>query len=495
MYCDFKIYALNNSLFYVGYRYARYLKVWFSLGVFFVLAALIGVSMMLLWDLAGAFHFHGVSFGLENILASGLSISVTDAAVVIVSTFISVAFHEFGHAVASASEGLQIEYIAIFLAILFPGALIALNYDQLQTLPPFAALRIYCAGVWHNAVFCAVCALALFLLPLVLSPLYTHGEGPIVLGIPHTSPLSGYLSLHDVIVSVDGTNITNPDDWMKMMAKANSQIILGSPPLENSQSYKAIKEEKGYCVPNSWIEASKIIQEVNDNFSCPDDFVPFVQNSCINSSLSDGSNLREETEHKHCLIAKDVIKLKKCGNGWQIIGTDGNSCICSEQESCMTPVQIPGMTWVEVSYKSPYSPNCLQLTRNLSSKDSVNLNLESNPCDGTFVFIGDVVSVARSIQLSSYQPRWAWIIWSIHIPHILEKVLVCMLHMSAALGLINCLPVYFLDGESILETSICYITWLTRRQRHKVLSICLFGGTVLSIITFAKMLYSLIVLQ
>lgn len=107
----------------------------------------------------------------------------------------------------------------------------------------------------------------------------------------------------------------------------------------------------------------------------------------------------------------------------------------------MTPVQIPGMTWVEVSYKSPYSPNCLQLTRNLSSKDSVNLNLESNPCDGTFVFIGDVVSVARSIQLSSYQPRWAWIIWSIHIPHILEKVLVCMLHMSAALGLINCLPV------------------------------------------------------
>lgn len=151
-----------------------------------------------------------------------------------------------------------------------------------------------------------------------------------VLGIPHTSPLSGYLSLHDVIVSVDGTNITNPDDWMKMMTKANSQIILGSPPLENSQSYKAIKEEKGYCVPNSWIEASKIIQEVNDNFSCPDEFVPFVQNSCINSSLSDASNLREETEHKHCLIAKDVIKLKKCGNGWQMIGTDGNSCICSE---------------------------------------------------------------------------------------------------------------------------------------------------------------------
>lgn len=28
------------------------------------------IFQMLLWDLAGAFHFHGVSFGLENILVS-----------------------------------------------------------------------------------------------------------------------------------------------------------------------------------------------------------------------------------------------------------------------------------------------------------------------------------------------------------------------------------------------------------------------------------------
>lgn len=51
-----------------------------------------------------------------------------------------------------SSEGIQMEYIAIFLAVLFPGALVALNYDLLQAKPRSTALRIYCAGVWHNAV-------------------------------------------------------------------------------------------------------------------------------------------------------------------------------------------------------------------------------------------------------------------------------------------------------------------------------------------------------
>ncbi|KAI3965939.1 hypothetical protein MKX01_010896 [Papaver californicum] len=50
------------------------------------------------------------------------------------------------------SEGVHIEYIAIFLATLFPGALVAFNYETLQSVPQFAVLRIYCAGIWHNAV-------------------------------------------------------------------------------------------------------------------------------------------------------------------------------------------------------------------------------------------------------------------------------------------------------------------------------------------------------
>lgn len=50
------------------------------------------------------------------------------------------------------SEGVRIEYIALFLAILLPGALVAISHELLQNIPRFAEIRIYCAGVWHNAV-------------------------------------------------------------------------------------------------------------------------------------------------------------------------------------------------------------------------------------------------------------------------------------------------------------------------------------------------------
>ena len=55
----------------------------------------------------------------------------------------------------ASSEGIQIEYVAVFLAVLFPGALVAFNYELLQALPSFATLRIYCAGIWHNAAVSA----------------------------------------------------------------------------------------------------------------------------------------------------------------------------------------------------------------------------------------------------------------------------------------------------------------------------------------------------
>lgn len=52
-----------------------------------------------------------------------------------------------------SSEGIQTEYIAVFIAVLFPGALVAFNSELLQALPQLKTFRVYCAGIWHNAVF------------------------------------------------------------------------------------------------------------------------------------------------------------------------------------------------------------------------------------------------------------------------------------------------------------------------------------------------------
>ncbi|XP_038981277.1 membrane-bound transcription factor site-2 protease homolog isoform X2 [Phoenix dactylifera] len=45
-YCVFKVYNLNEHLFSFGFRYARFLWVWFTVGAAFSLMALLGVSVV-----------------------------------------------------------------------------------------------------------------------------------------------------------------------------------------------------------------------------------------------------------------------------------------------------------------------------------------------------------------------------------------------------------------------------------------------------------------
>ncbi|XP_062216827.1 membrane-bound transcription factor site-2 protease homolog isoform X2 [Phragmites australis] len=451
---------------------------------------------MLLWESIGVFYFRSGSLiaWLQNLLTSGLSLSIMDTTITIISTILSIAFHEFGHAIAAASEGVQIEYVAIFVALLFPGALVALNYDLLQNLHLFSMLRIYCAGIWHNVMLCAVCVLMTLLLPVVLYPLYVSGDGLMVVGIPQTSPLSEYLYAHDVILSVDGLKITTTDEWIKMLDQSTTEKNSGPEFLEGSQRYVATSSGKGYCVPNSWMDASKNLWQISDKLSCPDELIAFEKMICNGSVIftektGRGSD-QKEVEGKYCLIAKDVVKLRKCGNGWRRTVDDGSSCVCFQDEYCLVPVLTPGFSWIEVSYARPYSLGCLQKEGNLSSSHATNNNLGQSPCEGSFVYVGDLLSSARSVRLSPYRPRWALLLFIADIPYILGNGLSSLLHVSAALAVVNCLPVYFLDGEAILETGLCYVAWFTHRQQRKILKVCCFVWTVLSIITFSRILYS-----
>ncbi|KAF9587207.1 hypothetical protein IFM89_039566 [Coptis chinensis] len=444
---------------------------------------------------ATADHFHNfyrtILFGKifpSPLVDSGVT---TDAGYLLFSTLISVAVHEFGHAIAAASDGIHIEYFAIYIALLFPGALVAFNYDLLQTLPQFATLRIYCAGIWHNAVCCTACALALFLLPLLLYPFYMQLENPMVLDVTSTSPLSAYLSPGDVIVSVDGLIISNPQEWMEMMTKINEPPLQNSQNVSDSKGSKTVARIKGYCIPSAWMEDKEKSELENDHSPCPQGLTAFSSVPCFNLNGLDGGSSEDIDWHikksRQCLNATDVVQLKKCGNGWLENGTS-ESCACSQNEACVMPVLVPGFTWIEITYKRPYSSECLWLGRN-SSSVLESSNWEAPNCGGTFVFIGDVLSIVKSIQLTLYQPRWA-LISGVHLPNFVEKVLACTFHVSLTLALLNSLPVFLLDGESILEVAIGYIPFLTPRKRALALQICLLGGTLLSILACSRVFFN-----
>lgn len=395
---------------------------------------------------------------------------------------ISVTVHELGHVAAAASEGVPVEYVAIFLAGIFPGALVAFNNDLLQALPKLASLRVYCAGIWHNTAFCAVCGLAFFLMPFTLRPLYIHGENVMVLEISQSSPLSGYISRGDFILSVDGDKIRTPHQLLEKMVHVDAMFLQGI----NSN-------RKGYCVPNNWLEDSKAVTMLDGNFSCPDDYTAFIGFQCLNSNTSFEINFRHQDNYKkeikRCLSPRQVVKLSKCGEGWGGTGSRINLCSCSEEEYCMTPFLSPGISWLEISYSNPYSSECLQQKRNASSVD-LTLDHSSNPCGvGTFVYVGDKLMLANSIRLSAYQPRSMLYSWIMDVPATLENILACAYHVSAALAVLNSLPVFFLDGEYILESAICYITWFTPKKRRRAVQVFLTVGTILSALAFSRIIY------
>ncbi|GER51259.1 protease m50 membrane-bound transcription factorsite 2 protease [Striga asiatica] len=442
-YCDFKFSTFNEPLFRFGRRHSRSLRVWFSMGIGFSLAALFGVTVIMVCEFVrAAFVYTGNNslgdslslLGLSSLIA-GLNISLPSMGYLIVSSVICVIVHEFGHALAAASEGVPLEYIAVFWAVLFP-----------------------------------VCNLALLLLPFILSPFYVHGRNPMVLDVPSTSPLSGYLSPYDVIYSVDDIRIHTPQEWKQTI------ILLTQKARSSSYYYSGISNvRRGYCVPRFLSGVSIHLElEMNQTAICPSELVAFAPVIC--------GGAHEETKSIiYCLDAKDVVKLKKCGYYGNVrYPTNQIDChLCTEIESCLAPVQQLGQGWIEITYSSPQCKHETKTSLFSDEKHSIRSEGE-NGCLQSFVFIGDLISMAHSIHLTSYQPRFS-IYFGTHLPNLLEKFLTCSFHVSLLLALLNSLPVYFLDGECILEETLNYFRFLSSKMKQMILRLWLLLGTFISI--------------
>ncbi|XP_076895136.1 membrane-bound transcription factor site-2 protease homolog [Bidens hawaiensis] len=485
-YCDFKTSVFNEPLFHFGRKHYRWLRVWFSIGMGFSLTTLIGVTLIVLLEAAKALNLYNGLPWLNTILngsifgfyssAFNYSISVADIGYMCISTIISVSIHELGHALAATSEGIQIEYTALFLAVLFPGALVAFNYDSLQIIPRVSTLRIYCAGIWHNAALCVLCALALFLLPFILYPLYSNGESLMVLGVSADSALYGYLSPGYLITKLDDNRVHTTKEWMDTVTLLDKQML-------QTTNYK------GYCVPNLAIAESKIAEFVDNRFKCPSDLTLFTTISCIDSRTVNDIN-RNAIDNQlmmdsvYCFPANGMLGERKCGNGWNNIVKNDTDCLCTQDESCATPIHMPGVTWVEITFSKPYSSECAQ------TGDEIGSSYNESLCGGSFVFIGDIMSMSRSIWLTEYRPRW-WYGFA-YVPDLVEKLLVNSFHVSLMLALLNSLPVYYLDGESILEVALCCFGSLTPTIRDVVLRSSLAAGTFICCLLFLRSLLSVI---
>lgn len=140
----------------------------------------------------------------------------------------------------------------------------------------------------------------------------------------------------DVILSLDGVPIYDQHDWIVTTDLLGKQSATGFNITEYI-GWEAISERKGYCVPDATLEESKKIRLVDYESGCPDDFFEFVAVNCINTNISGDINNQEwqpdRRENRHCLNAKDIVKLNKCGHGWGGSPlTNKSSCMCYKVE-------------------------------------------------------------------------------------------------------------------------------------------------------------------
>ena len=130
-----------------------------------------------------------------------------------------------------------------------------------------------------------------------------------------------------------------------------------------------IDSRKGCCVPNALLEDSEKVQLADNQSVCPYDLTVFVTIYCLDLSKSEDvageDGHLERINNQLWLNTKDIVKLEKCGDGWGTVRTNGSSCMCSQDESCLSPIQLPSLIWVEITYSRPNSTECLQLKSSL----------------------------------------------------------------------------------------------------------------------------------
>lgn len=98
---------------------------------------------------------------------------------------------------------------------------------------------------------------------------------------------------------------------------------------------------------------------------------------------------------------------------------------------------------------------CLNRGRSLF-RGNQSSNRRERGCLQTFVFVGDLISMAHSVHLTSYQPRLS-MYFIAYLPDLFERFFTCAFHVSMALALLNSLPV----GHKTKTKCLKFIEWPT----------------------------------
>ncbi|UJR22518.1 hypothetical protein I4U23_025568 [Adineta vaga] len=441
--CNIMFYTTSfNRLFYrIGSKNARLWKGWFTIGIFIAMITSICACLILFFlPMRYVYDLRQQSISSKQNLTTfkqnerdtlliqpiipGVNVPLEQMVHFFLALLVCTVFHEFGHAVAATAEQVRLNGCGYFLFLLYPGAYVDLNHEQVQMISAYRQLRIYCAGVFHNMVLVLFAVLFLLIHPIFLRNFYT--ETAMVSRVSKESPLSSLLPVRSIIQSIDGCVVNTSNDWYQCL-----RLIRDRRPQDSS----------GYCLTQDEIQLLSNHIEFNQtiNYDCCQNFSQ--KNYCFlyhskQYSYQNGACMeaRTITQHPPCLLNSDC----------QRHGSDA---------SCVYPFTADNITrLVRISHNQGRA----------------------------ILFVGSINEIYRTITLQSYQAKYNFIptILITDIPLFFQYVGA----FSFALAFFNAVPCYGLDGQYILAALIEYCSPNFYRKYQTSLVFPLIVGTCLLVV-------------
>ncbi|XP_067675521.1 membrane-bound transcription factor site-2 protease-like [Haliotis asinina] len=430
--------ALNRMFLRVGQWNPRMLRLWFTVGVFFSLVAMLISIFVLTLLVLNTLRRQPVEHQVLTPVMPGVNLPTSQIWYYLLTLLVCGILHEFGHAVAAVREQVRVNGFGVFLLLMYPGAYVDLSTEHIQVISPLRQLRVYCAGVWHNFIIVIVALFVLMLMPHTLMPFYTLGKAVAVTSVIPNSAVSGPrgLLLGEPITRISDCMVTDLDTWHDCIVASMKQQSLG------------------HCMP---VQLIRDLDTSPKNYShTPDTLDCCNETSSTHLCFLYHTKSRADTKYA-CLPAR----------------TTTDRPICRLQSDCYTPK-------VEMACVYPAVDNETKLLRIYHGRRP------------PLLFLGHPVDLFYSVSVSNYVPNSSII--PLNLPYVIETFCKYLMSLSGALVILNVVPCYALDGQWICKAFIELSLRSTIPDsdiRSLIYSLCILYGTVLLLLNVIVAMWTL----
>ncbi|GMT17520.1 hypothetical protein PFISCL1PPCAC_8817 [Pristionchus fissidentatus] len=393
-------------------------------------------------------------------IVPGVNLPLNQIPIFMLVLVVCAVIHELGHAWCARSKGVAVNGFGIFLFGIYPGAFTDIDTNSLQRAPSWHRIQIFSAGVWHNLVMAGM-AYALYAnSTVILSPVYTTGAGIMITDVDASSGLygAGGLQFGDVVTAIDDCEVRSSSSWRSCIRQRQQAVDGRCVDPDRVQRGTSTPHDMSpneiHCCPNSTV--SHLCFETNVLAPRKNHTEPVTRAAPL-VELAGGVVVvgrREEYEQREiytCLHARETLEGQSC-NTTENCGEKGHRCVY--------PALFNGTRLVSLSVQGKERP---------------------------VIFVGSFYELKYLVEFTDLSPRLAWLFPSFFspawLPVIVDQLSKYLIAFSLALGLLNALPCFALDGQFLVYTLVhSYLrTHLPKKRRSSLIRLLLCYGTFILI--------------